>query len=596
MLYIDNPPCFVSIHDPGFCTLQIDKMCPLLPNVELKVPWRQIETRFFSSFLYIQSDPDLGAPDLGTPRFRDRILFPRYRKLTLFDPDLVDTPDLVDKNLPPRVSLNRGPTFHLSVGVLPETCRDQFVNRVSIESRSCLICSFPGRCSHPSGTMQGEIELDNQSGSDPITRTVISSSIALQETLCYRILNEYTDHTGRTKTRELLYTLDYDSLKHVYNYKNQYNFKIPQTKISCWCDCPGGSNQCDSNTDSCGLYNHGSNGCVNWYADGQTLDGCIWVTGAGQTCCSVNIEPFNAYTYKAVEISSPITRAQLRLNVWDVSSTLSKPPSLYILGPPNISNEPVSCQVLPTDRALQGLNITTSKKHLKENVVYNIDLDTGTTADEMVTLNIATSSTASLLPAGWYFGSMSGSELRTNVKINGLNEWNMNKLGWYKVQDGYDTIRESTVREAFVASTENCGENKLKTNFAAAYYNRFPEEAEHVSTFLYSKVGHVVRNDSARQVIAFHRSSPRLEIKLTFRKDNKVSMIYDKSEMEDFHGTIFLDKFSNRYLNITVMQAAGSIIGNIKLQGYERDSFYIYVKSKKPTTQNAIVRISSACQ
>ena len=34
---------------------------------------------------------------------------------------------------------------------------------------------------------------------------------------------------------------------------------------------------------------------------------------------------FNAYTYKAVEISSPITRAQLRLNVWDVSSTLSKP-------------------------------------------------------------------------------------------------------------------------------------------------------------------------------------------------------------------------------------------------------------------------------
>ena len=45
-----------------------------------------------------------------------------------------------------------------------------------------------------------------------------------------------------------------------------------------------------------------------------------------------------------------------------------------------------------------------------------------------------------------------------------LNEWNMNKLGWYKVQDGYDTIRESTVREAFVASTENCGENKLKTS------------------------------------------------------------------------------------------------------------------------------------
>eukprot|EP00116_Pleurobrachia_bachei_P011083 sb/3471345/ len=41
---------------------------------------------------YIQSDPDLVTPDLVTPRFSDRINFPRYRKLTVFDPDLVPTP------------------------------------------------------------------------------------------------------------------------------------------------------------------------------------------------------------------------------------------------------------------------------------------------------------------------------------------------------------------------------------------------------------------------------------------------------------------------------------------------------------------------
>eukprot|EP00116_Pleurobrachia_bachei_P018735 sb/3478997/ len=38
------------------------------------------------------SDPDLVPPDLVTPRFSDRINFPRYRKLTVFDPDLVPTP------------------------------------------------------------------------------------------------------------------------------------------------------------------------------------------------------------------------------------------------------------------------------------------------------------------------------------------------------------------------------------------------------------------------------------------------------------------------------------------------------------------------
>eukprot|EP00116_Pleurobrachia_bachei_P013740 sb/3474002/ len=40
----------------------------------------------------LQSDPDLVTPDLVTPRFIDRINFPRYRKLTIFDPDLVATP------------------------------------------------------------------------------------------------------------------------------------------------------------------------------------------------------------------------------------------------------------------------------------------------------------------------------------------------------------------------------------------------------------------------------------------------------------------------------------------------------------------------
>eukprot|EP00116_Pleurobrachia_bachei_P016986 sb/3477248/ len=42
--------------------------------------------------MVIQSDPDLVPPDLVTPRFSDMINFPRYRKLTVFDPDLVPTP------------------------------------------------------------------------------------------------------------------------------------------------------------------------------------------------------------------------------------------------------------------------------------------------------------------------------------------------------------------------------------------------------------------------------------------------------------------------------------------------------------------------
>eukprot|EP00116_Pleurobrachia_bachei_P017176 sb/3477438/ len=47
---------------------------------------------FTKLLYYFVSDPNLVHPDLVTPRFRDRINFPRYRKLTLFDPDLLATP------------------------------------------------------------------------------------------------------------------------------------------------------------------------------------------------------------------------------------------------------------------------------------------------------------------------------------------------------------------------------------------------------------------------------------------------------------------------------------------------------------------------
>ena len=119
----------------------------------------------------------------------------------------------------------------------------------------CLLSQsvFPARCTHPSGTLTGEIELESRDGSgDKVTRTVISSNIALEETLCYKITYNFTTRDGRKKEKKVLYTLEYDNLKHVYNYKNQYDFAIPTTDMTCWCDCPGGSNQCDSDTDSCG--------------------------------------------------------------------------------------------------------------------------------------------------------------------------------------------------------------------------------------------------------------------------------------------------------------------------------------------------------
>eukprot|EP00116_Pleurobrachia_bachei_P005296 sb/3465558/ len=59
---------------------------------------------------HIQSDPDLPGPDLPEPRFTGGINFLRYRKLTIFDPDIPGTPIYRAKSFPPSIPVNRGPT------------------------------------------------------------------------------------------------------------------------------------------------------------------------------------------------------------------------------------------------------------------------------------------------------------------------------------------------------------------------------------------------------------------------------------------------------------------------------------------------------
>ena len=68
------------------------------------------------SQIIIQSDPDLPGPDLPAPLFTGRINFPRFRKLTLFHPDIPGIPIYRAKPFPPNIPVNRGPTvFKFSV-------------------------------------------------------------------------------------------------------------------------------------------------------------------------------------------------------------------------------------------------------------------------------------------------------------------------------------------------------------------------------------------------------------------------------------------------------------------------------------------------
>eukprot|EP00116_Pleurobrachia_bachei_P017350 sb/3477612/ len=97
--------------------------------------------RYLEARTSLQSDPDLPGPDIPEPRLTGRINFPRYRKLTVFHPDIPGTPIYREKSFsedpaksgsdctlnitifrftgprytgqkpfPPTIPVNRGPT------------------------------------------------------------------------------------------------------------------------------------------------------------------------------------------------------------------------------------------------------------------------------------------------------------------------------------------------------------------------------------------------------------------------------------------------------------------------------------------------------
>ena len=41
----------------------------------------------------------------------------------------------------------------------------------------------------------------------------------------------------------------------------------------------------------------------------------------------------------------------------------------------------------------------------------------------------------------WYFGKVGDKVAYTNVEVNGLSDWDVNKLGWYKYQNNQYSIR-----------------------------------------------------------------------------------------------------------------------------------------------------------
>ena len=79
----------------------------------------------------------------------------------------------------------------------------------------------------------------------------------------------------------------YMSLKSIYSILDSYQFPLVTSSVQCLCDCPGGSSQCDSQTDLCG----NTTNCANHYHPSAAPEGCFFkfLQLPAAVCCSIKV-------------------------------------------------------------------------------------------------------------------------------------------------------------------------------------------------------------------------------------------------------------------------------------------------------------------
>ena len=418
---------------------------------------------------------------------------------------------------------------------------------------------LPYRCAYPTGpqsttaTLQPASNLRHESDHERIVNdgtklnfSVISTSIDINETLCYNIEVPYYSEILDAETRDQYqYRIKLVDIEEVYKIKEAYNFSIPKADVSCWCDCPGLMDTCNSGTNTCqgsNTYEDVTDTCVMFHSGNQNSVGCTFSTGSTELCCAVRIEPItrNGNLYTALNIQSPYFVATYKVELFSVR--LKK----------------------VTYSTLQKIDLTHSHTFFSKFPVL---------------LHLPSNPTPVLQNGQYFFPSNGKSkELYSGVEMNDINEWSMNKLGWLRHDGIRYKINKAVLRQAISSSVERCGSNEVSFNMDAKFLNYFPYKAKNIIPTVQHKI------------ISFHRSEkyisfklkqfPRIDAVVTFEGLDKILLRQDDSYFTSYTAQINILS-SGATVKITFSEIAGSIEG-VYLQSNNstvkfRQYFFLYV-------------------
>ena len=227
---------------------------------------------------------------------------------------------------------------------------------------------------------------------------------------------------------------------------------------------------------------------------------------------------------------------------------------------------------------------------------YNVDLNTGTTIDWDVSLQVSSSGPSTLVPPGWYVTpdtqtSSLSHTLMAGLRINDLDGWDVTKLGWMKA-GGRDEVVTSSLEQlsqSFTPHVENCARGNHVGYFAPSV------KIDHTTLGGGRPLEQVYPFVSGvriwrRHVELEHGESPLLSLTLQHRSRVGVVVQYSSSHLADFTGVLYQDMASHLHLNLTLIQASGTITGVISGSGAHATQSVLLRLPLKPANSTHQVR------
>uniref|UniRef100_A0AC35TZG0 Protein kinase domain-containing protein n=1 Tax=Rhabditophanes sp. KR3021 TaxID=114890 RepID=A0AC35TZG0_9BILA len=378
-------------------------------------------------------------------------------------------------------------------------------------------------------TMEGTVTDTDDTGRNVNVYSTTQLQMGLHDSVCLQI----SDNTTLTDS-SLLHTIQYLRLEQHYPVIGSYKFGIPEVSSTCLCDCAGGDNICDLKKYHYQNCTQGSV-CYRTFRPSQSSVGCF-NQEKSEVCCEIKIEPFNQWKFTAIKIKQPDTVIIFRYRIFERIKQKWR----------DYSDDTIE---VPLDKGIAKFELNNYHK---------------------IELSITGSRPNRQLEPGLYFWQHNepGLALRGGVTLNDIAETSMDKLGWMRYEKEEWSVRNGLVKltQAQHINVLDCKNQKYISTINGEQLvvsgdNKLMESYNLGSLIIEDPWVKAVSVIDSRFVKIEHGEGTGIvgSIKTEF----KPLMLTHSSQFESFNGTLQLDKYSNRFMNVSFFEAKGTLIGTI---------------------------------